>query len=105
MFPGLRHHPFVGSDNEQGQVDSTYASQHVLYKVLMPGDINDTYFLPARQLQPGEAEVDGQAPLLFLSQPVGVYPRQGVHQYRLAVIYMTCGAEYKHVIPALLVAG
>jgi hypothetical protein len=96
MFFGLRHHSFVGGDDEQSQVDSSYARQHILDKVLMSRYIDDTYLPAAGQLQPGEAEVDGHAPFLFLSQTVGVYSGEGLYQGGFAVVYMARSAEHKH---------
>jgi hypothetical protein len=96
MFFGLRHHSFVGSDDEQGQVYSAYAGQHILDEMLMPWYIDDTYLPAAGQLQPGEAEVDGHAPFLFFLQTVGVYAGERLYQSGLAVVYMARSAEHKH---------
>ena len=37
---GLRHHPVVGGDREQHQVDTMGARQHVADEALMARDVN-----------------------------------------------------------------
>ena len=86
MLAGLRHHAFVGGDDQQGEVDAADAGQHVLDEALVAGHVDDAHLLAAGQLQPGEAEVDGHAPLLLLLEAVGVDARERLHEGRLAVV-------------------
>ena len=74
MFPGLRHHPFISGDNQQGQVNTTNPGQHILDEVLVARDVNNAYFPSAGQLEPGKTEVDSHASLFLFTKSVGVYP-------------------------------
>ena len=92
----LRHHAFVGGDDQHGEVDAADAGEHVLDEVLVAGHVDDADLFAARQLQPGEAEVDGHAPVLLLLQAVRVDAGQGVHERGLAVVDVAGGADDEH---------
>ena len=57
----LRHHPLVGSDDEEGHVDAPRAGQHVADEALVPGHVHHGGFTPGGQAQPGKAQLDGHA--------------------------------------------
>ncbi len=99
VLSGLGHDAFIGGDNQQGQVNAAHSGQHVLDEALVSGHIHNAHFLAAGQFQPGEAEVDGHAPFLFLAQAVGVNAGQGLHQGGLAVVNMSGGTQDKHDSP------
>ena len=41
MLAGLRHDPFVGGDDEQGEVDAAGAGEHVVDEALVAGDVDE----------------------------------------------------------------
>ena len=85
MLAGLGHGAFVGGDDEEGEVDATGASEHVLDEALVTGDIDDTYVASRGEGEPGETEVDGQAALLLLAEAVGIDVGEGTDEGALAV--------------------
>ncbi len=86
MLPGLRHHPFVCRHHEQDGVDPSHSRQHVVDEVLMTRDIDNAHHLARGKSQPGKAQIDGHLPLFFLSEPIGIDAREGLHQAGFAVI-------------------
>src|SRR5579875_235216 len=93
----LRHHAFVGSDDEQGEIDAAHTGEHILDEALVAGHIDDADLaFDARQTQPGEAEVDRHAALAFLAQPVGVDTGQRLYERRFAVVDVSSGADHEH---------
>jgi hypothetical protein len=61
----------------------------------VPRHVNDSGAQAVAQRQGGEAEVNGDAPLLFLLQAVGVDAGQGGDERGLAVVNVPGGAEYR----------
>ena len=96
MLPSLRHDAFIRRNHEQGGIDSAHPGQHILNKITMAWDIHESQASSTRQRSPGEAEVDGHLTFFFFAQPIRIDPRQGLHQSRLSVIYMTCRSNYAH---------
>ena len=93
MLDGLGHKAFVGGHHQHGQVDAAGAGQHILDKLLMTGHIHDTGLGTVRKIQMGKAQLDGDAPLFLLLEPVGVDAGERLDQQGLAVIHMTGGAD------------
>ena len=58
----------------------------------MAGDIDDTRLVAARQLEPGEAQVDGHPALFLFPETVRVDARQGLDESGLAMVDVTRGA-------------
>ena len=77
VLPGLGHDPLVCGNDEGDQIDTRGACNHVFDKFFVPGHIHDTQQLTSGQFQVGETEFNGDPPLLFLLQPVRIYPGQG----------------------------
>ena len=74
----LRHHAFVGGDDEQREVDAADAGEHVLDEALVAGHVDDADLLRrSGSVQPGEAEVDGHAAVFLFLQAVGVDAGEG----------------------------
>ena len=96
MFPGLLHYAFVGGDNQQSQVNSADAGQHIFDKALVARHIHDADFPAAGQSQPGKAQVHGHLPFLFLGQTIRVNVGQSLDQGGFAVIDMAGGADNIH---------
>ncbi len=76
VLPGLGHDPLICCNNEGNQVDTRGPGHHVFDKLFMTRHIHNTQQLPSRQFHVGETELNGDAPLLFLLQPVRIYPGQ-----------------------------
>ena len=99
MLSGLRHDTLVGGNDKQGKVNTADTGQHVLDETLVTGDIDDANLTTAGELEPGEAKLDGHAPLLLLLEPVGVYPGEGFNQERFTVVDMPGSTHYEHNTP------
>ena len=80
MLLGLGHHPIVRGNGKQHQVYALGAGQHIADKTLVTGHINDPDPLAVGQIQIGKAEINGDAPFLFLFEPVGIVPGQSLEQ-------------------------
>ena len=91
---GLRHHAVVGRHRQQHQVDAMCARQHVADKPLMAGNVHDAGAGGVGQREVGEAQIDRDAALLFLLEPIGVLAGQRLDQRGLAVIDMAGGTDY-----------
>ncbi len=72
MLTGLRHHCFIGGNDEEHRINTTHTGEHVLDKTLVSGDIDQTHFPPTRQGQPGKSQIDGHLALLLFAQTVGI---------------------------------
>ncbi len=94
MFAGLRHDAVVGGHDEQGEIDAGRPGEHVLDEAFVPGNIDDAQAKFA-EIEPGEADVDGDAAFFFLGQAIAVDAGEGLDQRGLAVIDMAGGAEDK----------
>ena len=94
MLAGLRHHRLVCGDDQHDGVDAADAGQHVLDEPLVPRHVDESDRRLVVQAQAGKADVDGDAALFLLLQPVGVDAGQRLHQRRLAVIDVSGGADH-----------
>ena len=87
---------FVGSDDQQHQVNAADARQHVAYEAFVTRDIHKAeaqrLAVGSMQLKVSEANVDGDAAALFFFQAVGVNPGKSLDQRGLAMIDVACGA-------------
>jgi hypothetical protein len=92
VFPRLRHDRIVGRHDEQREVDAGRPGEHVLDETLVAGHVHDAEAIVV-QIEPGEADVDGDAAGFFLGQPVGVDAGEGLDQRGLAVVDVAGGAE------------
>src|SRR6266576_2663107 len=93
MLARLRHHAFVGGDDEKGEVDAGRAGEHRPHESLVTGDVDDADRPNAVDLKWGETQLDRYATALLLREPIGVDPGEGAHQCRLAVIAVPGGSE------------
>src|SRR5271166_6653898 len=91
----LRHHAIVSRDCKQDQVDPVCPCEHVADETFVTGHIDYTRAGPVRQGQIRKPQIDRNSALFFLFQSIGVLARQSTDQGRLAVIYMTGGADYR----------
>jgi hypothetical protein len=63
VFAGLRHDALVRRDHEQGRVNAAHPRQHILDEIAVAGHVNHAYRLAVREVEPGEAQVNGHLPL------------------------------------------
>ena len=82
MLVRLRPRALVRVDHEQEEVDAGRAGDHRANEALVPGDVDDGELRPVRQLERRVAEVDRDAALVLLRQPVGVLARQRLDERR-----------------------
>jgi hypothetical protein len=93
VLPGLGHHPLVGGDDQQNEVDPRRAGEHVLDQPLVPRDVDDAHTPPAGEIQVGKAEVDRHAPSFLLFEPVGVDAGEGFDERAFPVIDVAGGSD------------
>ena len=86
MLPGLRHHPLVGRDHQNHQVDSAHARQHVAHEALVARHVDQSHGRRVADRQLGKAQVDRDPAQALLFQPIGVDSGQGADQLGLAVV-------------------
>ena len=86
MLVRLRPRALVRVDHEQEEVDAGRAGDHRAHEALVPRHVDDGELRPVRQLERRVAEVDRDAALALLRQPVGVLARQRLDERRLAVV-------------------
>jgi len=86
VLPGLGHDALVGGHGQEDHVHARGPGHHGAHEVLVSRNVHH----PEHQLvavpQLGEAQVDGDPPLLLLLEAVGIHAGEGVHQRRLAVV-------------------
>ncbi len=86
VLAGLRHHALVGGHDQEDQLHADGTRDHGVDELAVAGHVDDAHLHALAQVPRGEAELDGDAPALFLGQAVGVDPRQGAHQGGLAMV-------------------
>ena len=94
MLPGLRHDALVGGNDKGNQINTGNAGHHVFDKPLMAGHVDNAQPMAALQIKIGKTEFNGDPPLFFLLEPVGVDAGQGPDKAGFAVIHMTCCPQY-----------
>ena len=93
VLDGLRHDAVVGGDDEEEQVDAGRAGDHGAHEALVTGDVDDAEPRARRQLELRVPELDGDAALALLAEPVGVLAGEPGDERRLAVVDVAGGAE------------
>ena len=93
MLDGLRHHPVIGGDHQQHEIDSGGARQHVVDEALVPRHIDEAEDAAVRHRQVGKAEIDRNAARLLLLEAIGIDAGKRPHQRGLAVIDMARGPD------------
>ncbi len=101
MFPGLGHDALIGRHHQEDQVHSRGTRQHVPDEPFVAGNIDNAEENVFPGLVLGEPEVHGDPAFLLLLQPVGIHPREGLHQSCLAMVDVPGRAqdESTHRIP------
>ncbi|MBA7647087.1 hypothetical protein ES703_54857 [subsurface metagenome] len=90
VLTSLGHDSVISCENNP--VNSTCASDHCFYKILMAGDVNDANFQAGDGTR-CKSEVDRHSSLLFGLELVRVTSGQAFYQCCFAVVYMTGSTE------------
>src|SRR5208337_2841477 len=96
VLPGLGHDRLIAGDNKEHHVDAPCPRHHVPDEPLMARNVDDTDKDILSKAVIGKSELDGNAPLFFLFEPVAVDAGKGLDERRLPVIDMARGA-YHHL--------
>src|SRR2546423_6198217 len=97
---GGRPRPLVGGHDEDGAVEGADPRQHVAEETFVARDVDDADLPAGRELEPGEAQVDGETPALLLLEAVRVDAGQGLDECALAVVDVTGGGGHGNSLPA-----
>src|SRR5208282_2784940 len=92
MFARLRANGFVGSNNQQNEVDSRSARKHVLHKALVTGHVHKTES-HTTFFEEGKADIDSDAAAFLFLQAVRMRAGQCFNQRGLTVVNVTGGAN------------
>ncbi len=93
MLHRLGHDALVRRHDQQGQINAAGASQHIADEFFVARHVDDARPAAVRQIQVGEAQLNGDPPLFFLPQPVCLNAGQRPNQAGFAVIHMTGCAD------------
>ena len=100
----LRHHPVIGGDDEQEQVDAGGSGDHRAHEALVTRDVDERQ-RPAADVELREAEVDRHAAGALLRQPIGVAPGERADERGLAVVDVPGRADRERQVAAHGVRG
>ena len=89
MLMGLGHDPFVAVDHQQNQVDAADTGQHVVDEFFVAGNVNHPGMVAIGQVKRREAEVNGDAALLFFFEAVGLNAGQRLDQLGFTMVNVT----------------
>ena len=76
----LGHPALVRGDHEQHGRDRAHPGQHVRHEALVARHVHERDPLARGQLEPGEAQVDGEAAALLLAPAVRIHPGERAQQ-------------------------
>jgi hypothetical protein len=93
VLHGLGHDAVVGGDDEEREIDSAHACEHVAYEPLVSRNVDETDQAAAGKRQVREAEIDRNAARFLFRKAVGVHARERFHEQRLAVVDVACGGD------------
>ena len=93
MLARLRHDAVIGRHHKDDEVDAGGAGEHGAHQLLVARHVDETERAAIGVTLVGETEIDGDAALLFLGQPIGVDSRQRFDERGLAVVDMACGGD------------
>ena len=98
VFFGLGHPGVIGGDDEDGEVDGSNAGDHVVDEVGVAGDIDDADLEGVVSGRSGErevseAELDGDAALLFFGEAVRVSARESLDEGGFSMADVTGGSD------------
>ena len=96
MLDRLRHHAFVGVDDQQQELHAGCAGQHVVQETLVAGHVDDAAFDSVVEAQVREAEIERHAAHSLFDQAIGVRSGERADQRRLSVIDVSGGSDDVH---------
>ena len=85
--------PSSAATVKKHEIDAVRAREHVADETLVPGHIDDADAGTVMKIEVREAQVDGDAPLLLLFQPICVLTGERLDEARLAVIDVAGGPD------------
>jgi hypothetical protein len=90
MLARLGHYTFIGSNNEKHHIDTPSACYHMSYELFMTGDIDNANEEVIAETVMGKTKLRGNAPFLFLFEPVTIDAGQGLNERRFPMVDMPC---------------
>ena len=93
VLESLRHDPVVGGHDQEREIDSGNACEHIANESLVAGHVDEADEAPARQCQSGKAEVDRHSAFALFREVRCVRSGQRLDDRRLSVIDMPCGRD------------
>jgi hypothetical protein len=93
MLARLRHYTFIGSNNEKYHVDTPGACHHMPYELFMTGNIDNANEEIIAKTVMGKTKFRGNAPFLFLFEPIAIDTGQGFNERCFPVVDMSCCAD------------
>jgi len=93
MLTGLGHDTLICCDHHCHQINACGSGHHVSDKFLMTRNIHNADMPSGGQIQKRETQFYGNAPKLFLFEPVSVNAGQGFDERGLAMINMSCCSQ------------
>ncbi len=86
--------------DEDAAVDRAHPGQHVAQESDVSWHVDQRHRAIRREGQAGEAEVDGESPLLLLGPTIGVGAGECPHQGGLAMVDMARRRQNRHGLPS-----
>ena len=97
IAPGVinktRAHAMMERYATDAQVDAARAGEHGFDEFLVTRHVHHAGTAAVGEVEPREAELDGESPPLLLRQTVGVHAGEGADQRRFSVVDVTGGAD------------
>ena len=93
MLARLRHHAVVGSDDQQDEVDAAGPCQHVVNELLVTWNVHEAQYGAFGRGQIGETEIDRDAALFLLLEPISVDAGECADERCFAVVDVTGSAD------------
>jgi hypothetical protein len=95
MFPGLRHHTFVGRDDQHQEIEPARTGDHGSYKFFVTRYVDDGQTHSIAEFEGRESQFDGDPTRLFLWKTIEVASGQRANQRGLSVIDMAGRTEHE----------
>ena len=93
VLAGLGHDRLVGGHHEEDGVQAVGPREHVADEALVAGDVHEGHDRGAAEGEVGEAQVDGDAALPLLLQPIRVGAGEGEDERALPVVDVAGGPD------------
>src|SRR5450755_3281861 len=93
MLARLRHHPVIGGDDQQREVNARRSCKHGVNETLVAGNVDEAKHVALLNRRIRVAKLDGNTASLFLGQPIGVHARQRSDKRRLAMVDVARGSD------------